>query len=439
MDEFKTSTRMMVLPITHQAVDADIELARSLGCPSHMPLILGGHDHEPFDIAVGGDSDDDDCDGFIDSSSGNKTKCRLLKAGIDAERAIVIDVVWPSAEVAAPDIDVEFVPLARAAAGAAAAVPPSLVPAKDADASDGAAAEAASTFDPPGEVDGGGVISDEECTIIEPCPDLERQVRRYQEPLLRLDRTVLKALERRDVSLTSVGVRQGQTSMGALICTALRKALRADAAILNGGCLRGNTVYTMPAAQTESAKEAVGRREEDGARRVSIAGREGGGAMSDQGTGRDFNNRREPSSDQHGDASSLDDVAWSARKFFTFGDLIRELPFETEICVVNLPGSVLEEAIHQSRHPERYGCRRAAYLQVCNELDVELCADDVGVVDDKNDGAGFGLPRWKITSIDLQGGLSAPRTDRHGQHPPAGGVLPRQHRRHRHLEQRRES
>lgn len=333
-NHFGIDSSMMILPLTHQALCNDVELAKSLGCPSRMPLILGGHDHEPHYVAI--DRADNAAE-VTDSSSLSSNKCRVLKAGIDAETAIVIDVVWPSAAADAPEIDVEFVSLVA-----------------------GLGTSHAST---------NRRANDEQSTFPS-CPDLEEQVRRYMEPLLRLDRTVLKTLERRNVPLTSVGVRQRQTSLGSLICTALRKATRADAAILNGGCVRGNTVYTMPEA-----------------------GQNSGGDSKPDGCDRDSA-----------------DVGWKAHKFFTYGDLIRELPYETEICLIDIPGSVLEQAIHQSRNAERNGCRPGAYLQVCNKLELESIRRTPGKGDaaNRDSSADFAecdsesMFEWRIVSIGGQ-------------------------------------
>jgi 5'-nucleotidase len=100
--------------------------------------------------------------------------------------------------------------------------------------------------------------------------------------------------------LSSIGTRVRQTSMGALICSRLRDVFGADAAVLNGGGIRG-------------AREHEGR--------------------------------------------------------LTYGDLENELPFDNEIVVVPLPGSVLFDAIESSR--SRAPAESGGFLQVDDRMRVD--------------------------------------------------------------------
>jgi 5'-nucleotidase len=45
------------------------------------------------------------------------------------------------------------------------------------------------------------------------------------------------------IKLNSKGIRLVQTTMGTLLCTALRDSLMADCAVINAGNIRGNTLY----------------------------------------------------------------------------------------------------------------------------------------------------------------------------------------------------
>lgn len=72
-----------VIPLTHQLMDEDRELAKmKLG----FPLILGGHDHDMFHEVVDG--------------------CTILKVGMDAETIGIVDVVWSSSSVTTPTVTV---------------------------------------------------------------------------------------------------------------------------------------------------------------------------------------------------------------------------------------------------------------------------------------------------------------------------------------------
>src|SRR5262249_50645427 len=76
-----------VVALTHQSIDADRVLARTLhGKPV---IVIGSHEHVPFDETIDG--------------------IRVLKAGADATRAIVVDLVWDGA---APSVTARLEPVA---------------------------------------------------------------------------------------------------------------------------------------------------------------------------------------------------------------------------------------------------------------------------------------------------------------------------------------
>ncbi len=62
-----------VIPITHQSIDDDRELARA-GQSLHFPVIIGGHEHTPF----------------LEDVFGTK----IVKAGADAHAAVITELSW---------------------------------------------------------------------------------------------------------------------------------------------------------------------------------------------------------------------------------------------------------------------------------------------------------------------------------------------------------
>merc|ERR1712176_1632845 len=88
-DEEKESADAVVV-LTHQDTEDDRKLAikgRDVG----IPLILGGHDHG-------------EC---MEEWNG----CSLAKAGSDAHRAVVVDLVWPTPECTEPEVTMDFLPV----------------------------------------------------------------------------------------------------------------------------------------------------------------------------------------------------------------------------------------------------------------------------------------------------------------------------------------
>ena len=101
-------------------------------------------------------------------------------------------------------------------------------------------------------------------------------------------------------TLSSVGMRVRQTSVGELVCTRLRDALEADACVFNAGGIRAARDY---------------------------------------------------------------------RERFTYGDLEAEVPFDNEVVVISIPGSVLRDSIAASRAlaPQEHG----GFLQVDDGIGID--------------------------------------------------------------------
>jgi len=183
-------------------------------------------------------------------------RCQVVKGGCDAHNALIVDITWPEASSSAPVIKWELVETKR----------------------------------------------------WEPNPELALTVKQHMSLVWDLEHTVLRDLEQDKYTedLSSENIRKQQTTMGTLICTAVRKANPCcDCVILNAGGIRGSKTYTK----------------EKGA--------------------------------------------------FTFGDLKTEVPFDSEIALVDVPGQVIIDSIeysHQWWEEKEY----SGFLQVDNRMVVEI-------------------------------------------------------------------
>jgi 2',3'-cyclic-nucleotide 2'-phosphodiesterase (5'-nucleotidase family) len=156
-----------VLPLTHQTMDADRALARAK--IPRMPVILGGHEHDVHLEQVEG--------------------IWIVKAGIDAQHAVVVDLRWANA-ASTPDVNVYLDDVAK-------------YPENEA---------------------------------------IRTRVDRHMVRVHELETAALVELAEGE-ELSSIGTRTSQTSMGALICSRVRDALDAEACIFNGGGIRGRKSY----------------------------------------------------------------------------------------------------------------------------------------------------------------------------------------------------
>lgn len=160
----------LVLPMTHQVMPLDREMAEE--CGADFPIIIGGHDHQPYLETVNG--------------------CVITKQGADSTLIGVVDLTWASQETpgGAPAVEVKQLP----------------------------------------------------STDFAPEPECEKLVERHKQVLKALDVAKLCILPD-SIKLNSAGIRLGQTTMGTLLCSALRDAVVADCAVINAGNIRGNTLY----------------------------------------------------------------------------------------------------------------------------------------------------------------------------------------------------
>ena len=77
----------LIIPVTHQSMGNDRHFANHF-TGNQFPIILGGHDHEPYNEKVGGS--------------------RIFKAGYDAIHTGVVDILWPEPNEP-PNISVKMV------------------------------------------------------------------------------------------------------------------------------------------------------------------------------------------------------------------------------------------------------------------------------------------------------------------------------------------
>jgi 2',3'-cyclic-nucleotide 2'-phosphodiesterase (5'-nucleotidase family) len=158
-----------VVPITHQPVEDDRALARAAIQPP-FPVIVGGHEHMPEIEQVGA--------------------TWIVKAGMDAIRAGVIDLAWNDPASPMPSVSARLVPVA---------------------------------------------------TYPENQP-LRTLVDVHMAKVHAIESATLVMLPPGQ-TLSSVGTRVRQTSMGTWVCSQLRDALGADVGIFNGGGIRASREY----------------------------------------------------------------------------------------------------------------------------------------------------------------------------------------------------
>ncbi|CAK0904395.1 unnamed protein product [Prorocentrum cordatum] len=168
-----------VIPMTHQDSSDDIALA-ARGRELRVPLILGGHDH--LEVVAPAPSEE---------------ACTYMKAGMDAVKIGLADITWDSADARWPTVEARLL----------------------------------DTMD--FELDAG----------------LQKVVEKHMAKVWAMEHMV--ACRRPDMEaltppstafpLSSVGTRQGESSMATFLCSALREALACDVALLDGGSVRAGT------------------------------------------------------------------------------------------------------------------------------------------------------------------------------------------------------
>jgi len=166
-----------VVPLTHQDIGIDRELAhaqRPTGVPP-LPVIIGGHEHRVY----------------LEHASDSW----IIKAGIDAEHAAIVDLIWPAE---APPAGVPDLPRVR-------------------------------------------VMLDDTARYPEDAA-LRARVNARMQAVRDLEAATLFLIPPGQV-LSSVGTRVHQTSMATLLSSRIRDAVSAEGCVLNGGGVRGNREY----------------------------------------------------------------------------------------------------------------------------------------------------------------------------------------------------
>eukprot|EP00931_Biecheleriopsis_adriatica_P064192 TRINITY_DN39015_c0_g1_i1.p1 TRINITY_DN39015_c0_g1~~TRINITY_DN39015_c0_g1_i1.p1 ORF type:complete len:924 (-),score=135.39 TRINITY_DN39015_c0_g1_i1:279-3050(-) len=165
-----------VVALTHQDTEPDQDLANE-GRQNGISVVLGGHDHEEY------------------CKSHGTPACWLLKTGMDANKAAVVDLFWASDNDTEPVVDVhELVPL--------------------------------------------GTIKKDR--TVQKCAESHMG---KLDVIERQKAAVILDTFSRSAMMSSKNIRQEQTSMGRYICDALASELQVDCVLFDGGNIRGDRDY----------------------------------------------------------------------------------------------------------------------------------------------------------------------------------------------------
>lgn len=163
-----------IVVLTHQDTQPDRDLAMQ-GVVAGIPLVLGGHDHEEY----------------FEEHNG----CIMAKAGMDAHKAVVADLVWRSPDCKEPEID--YVELVKVSG-------------------------------------------------YSPSKAVSKVVENHMAKVWELEKLKgAMALEffPNDPIIASKNIRERQTTMGTVLCNGLRDVLEADCVLFDGGNIRGDRSY----------------------------------------------------------------------------------------------------------------------------------------------------------------------------------------------------
>jgi 5'-nucleotidase len=176
----------LIVPMTHQGIQQDRDFCTIFH--DRFPIVCGGHDHTPYDEVQAG--------------------CRILKAGMDATKVIVIDITWDNTDADDATTDVETTkgkPTCMAQMYETASFAPDMA--------------------------------------------MQQRVHNHQKILHELDRANLFLLSNWAPASTPLSTKDNRTnrvSTGTTaLCTMLRMGLRAQCGIINAGAIRGNRVYDI--------------------------------------------------------------------------------------------------------------------------------------------------------------------------------------------------
>ena len=178
----------LVIPLTHQLVELDRELAAAT---QGFRIILGGHDHEEYlenvDFATG------QLFSVLSSKELKQTSpgCAIVKTGMDAKTFGICDIVWDEAgDGVVPKVSVVF----------------------------------------------------KEAAAYAPDVELQSMINKHTKVLKELEASILFTIPE-GVTLTSKNMRNRPTSVGTLFSNIVRDVLVTDCVLFGGGCIRGNQDY----------------------------------------------------------------------------------------------------------------------------------------------------------------------------------------------------
>ena len=198
----------IIIPITHQSIQRDTELAtRMMELSKTNGVIIGGHDHVPYNVTIEPTNIN-----HHSTPSQQQQSVQILKSGCNAATVHVIDLTF---DLSTPEIlvdrHVELVDVTKYA--------PSIIVTQ----------------------------------------------------IVQEQKSILEALETQDIVPTSTagsllppgailssrGTRYRQTTVGALFCTAIKEELEVDVAIINGATIKGETDYTTTSMSYASLKKEL--------------------------------------------------------------------------------------------------------------------------------------------------------------------------------------
>lgn len=171
--------------------------------------------------------------------------CGIIKVGMDATHIGLVELIWPDEAYTAPIVNMQMVPATNYKANAE----------------------------------------------VQECIEKSKMI------LKEIEQSRLFSIPK-DMMLSSVGVRLRPTSVGTMLCSTIKEALKCDACFIGGGSVRANKTYTQA-------------------------------------------------------------------KFFSYADLKAEVPFDTLIIIMELPGEVCAQMITHTREPALRSppVAKGAYLQ----------------------------------------------------------------------------